>query len=296
MDVSVILCSRNPRPAVLGRVLSSLAAQSLTHSAREVIVVDNGSEPPLSLERIGNLANMRIVVEPLVGLTAARIRGIHEARRELVVFVDDDNLLDPNYLETALRIAQENPQIGAFGGRISAEFEASPPDWVQPFLSHVAVIDVPRDQWTNNPADHSLIPCGAGLCMRRQAAVAYADAAQADPQRLALDRSGSSMMSCGDTDMVLSCVDAGWGMGRFTALHLTHVIPASRLEFGYQKQLAADIGYSYGRLLAIRGEASRGRRAIALAKTVLAFLGVKHRGRARLLDLAYHYGVWKGLR
>jgi glycosyltransferase involved in cell wall biosynthesis len=262
----------------------------------ELVVVDNASRDPVEKALHGHDPACRVILQAEGGLTAARIRGIEEARGDLIVFVDDDNLPDRDYLEQAVRIAEEYPRIGAFGGRISGEFADRTPEWMRPFLSHVAVIDVSRDQWTNNAADHGLIPCGAGLCIRRQAAVAYADAARADPRRLALDRSGSSMMSCGDTDMVLSCVDAGWGMGRFTALHLTHVIPASRLVYGYQKQLAAHIGYSYGRLLTIRGEASRGRRAIALGKTLLAFFGIKHRGKSRKLDLAYHYGVWKGLR
>jgi glycosyltransferase involved in cell wall biosynthesis len=238
----------------------------------------------------------RVVVEPEVGLTAARLQAIRETTSRLLVFVDDDNLLDSDYLEQALRIAGEYPRIGAFGGRISPEFEVPEPDWLWPFRSHLALIDLDRDFWTNNPADHVGIPCGAGLCIRREAAVAYFETVAADPRRRALDRSAAGTLSCGDTDMVLSCADAGWGMGRFTALHLTHVIPAARLEFAYQKRLAADIGYSYGRLLAIRGEASRGRKLIALAKTGLAFAGIKHRGKSRSLDVAFHHGVWKGLR
>jgi glycosyltransferase involved in cell wall biosynthesis len=281
---------------VLERVVASLAAQSLPTDRWELIVVDNGSEPAITLGSAAVLSNLRMVVEPVAGLTPARIRGIGESRGDLLVFVDDDNLLDPNYLEQALRIAGEYPRIGAFGGQISPEFEAVEPDWLRPFRSHLALADFTHDEWSNVTGEKAVLPCGAGLCMRRHLAERWAESVAADPRRLALGRTGSRTLACEDTDMVLSCTDAGWGTGRFTALHLTHVIPASRLEFGYQKQLAADIGYSYGKLLAIRGEASRGRRAIALAKTGLAFLGVKHRGKSRKLDLAYHHGVWKGLR
>lgn len=294
--VSVVLCMRNPRQTVLGRVLQRLAEQSLPRQNWELIVVDNGSDPPLALHATTGIPNLTTVVEPVAGLTRARICGIHAARGELLVFVDDDNLLDSNYLEQAARIAAEFPSIGAFGGRITPEFETAPPDWLGPFSSHLAIVDFSRNAWTNNPADYAIIPCGAGLCMRREPAMAYATAAVADARRATLDRSGTGTMSCGDTDMVLSCVDSGWGMGRFAGLHLTHVIPAARLSFDYQRRLAADIGLSFGRLLAIRGEASRGRRMIAFAKACLAFLGVKHRGKTRSLDFAYHYGFWKGLR
>lgn len=295
LAVSVILCTRNPRRAVLDRVLARLSAQTLPQNRWKVVVVDNGSEPPLALGTVPGLANLRSVVEPVAGLAAARIRGIGNAQGELVVFVDDDNLLDADYLEQATRIAKDYPWIGAFGGRITPEFEAEEPQWLRPFRSHLALAAFARDEWSNVSGERAVLPCGAGLCVRLPLATQWAARAAADPRRLALGRSGGRTLSCEDTDMVLSCADAGWGTGRFTSLHLTHVIPAARLEFGYQRRLAADIGYSYGRLLAIRGEASRGRRAIALAKTMLAFFGIKHRGRARAIDLAFHHGCWRGL-
>jgi len=37
------------------------------------------------------------------------------------------------------------------------------------------------------------------------------------------------------------------------------------------------------------------RRAIAAVKTALAWIGVKHRGKARMLDYEYHRGYWRGL-
>jgi glycosyltransferase involved in cell wall biosynthesis len=281
---------------VLERVLARLAAQSLASNRWELIVVDNGSERAIALSPPAALPHLRTVVEPTAGLTPARIRGIREAGGEIVVFVDDDNLLDSDYLEQALRIAEEYPRIGAFGGRISPEFETPEPAWLRPFRSHLALADFPQDAWSNVTGERAVLPCGAGLCMRLPLAKQWAEHAAADPRRRSLGRTGSRTLSCEDTDMVLSCADAGWGTGRFTTLHLTHVIPAARLEFAYQTRLAADIGYSYGRLLAIRGEASRGRKLIALAKTGLAFAGIKHRGKSRSLDVAFHHGVWKGLR
>lgn len=295
LTLSVVLCTRNPRRPVLERVLARLAAQTLPADRWELLVVDNASEPALAIGDLPGPANVRAVVEPVVGLTAARLRGIGEARGRLVVFVDDDNLLDADYLARALAIADAHPGIGCFGGRISPEFEAQEPVWLRPFRPHLAVVDFPRDEWANVRGERAVLPCGAGLCVRLPLARAWAAMVAADPRRLALGRTGSRMLSCEDTDLVLSCADAGWGTGRFTSLHLTHVIPAARLGFSYQKRLAADIGYSYGRLLAIRGEASRGRRWIAFAKTVLAFLGVTHRGPARAIDLAFHHGCWRGL-
>lgn len=295
MKASVIICTRNPKAAVFSRVLAALSAQTLAPADWELVVIDNGSTPAVVIEPPPGVPAVRVVVEPQPGLTIARIRGIRESVGELVVFVDDDNLLHPQFLETAARLANEFPQIGVFGGRINGEFEKPPPEWLIPFLSHLAVVDFAHDEWSNLSDDRAVLPCGAGLCVRRPAAEAWTATVESHPGRLALGRSGEGTLACEDTDLVLTCIDGGFGSARFTSLQLTHVIPASRVEFSYNLRLARDIGWSWGRLQTLRGLATRGRRSIALLKAFLAFLGVKHRGRGRSLDLAFHWGVWRGL-
>jgi GT2 family glycosyltransferase len=44
--------------------------------------------------------------------------------------VDDDNVLAPDYLETAVRSAEDRPELGAFGGKCLPEFEHEPPEWL----------------------------------------------------------------------------------------------------------------------------------------------------------------------
>ena len=42
--------------------------------------------------------------------------GIAAASADLLLMLDDDNILDPDYLQAAVEIAAENPTLGAFGG------------------------------------------------------------------------------------------------------------------------------------------------------------------------------------
>jgi glycosyltransferase involved in cell wall biosynthesis len=262
-----------------------------------LIVVDNASDPPLELPPLG-LGGIRChtVVEPAIGLTAARIRGIHEATGDLLVFVDDDNLLDPGYLAEAAALAETRPDLGAFGGRISPDFAVEPPAWLAPFRSYLALVDFDRDAWSRRTFPHAVLPCGAGMCIRRPLAEAWARAAAADPRRMAFGRTGDSLASAEDTDMALSCIDRGYATGRFTALHLTHIIPAGRLELDYQLRLARGLGLSYGRLLAMRGDLDRRSHLKIRARTMLSWLGLKYRGPARVIDLAYHRGFLEGAR
>lgn len=295
--VTVVLCTRNPRREVLARALAAIAAQTLPAAAWELVVVDNASDPPLELPPLDSGGiRCRCVVEPAIGLTAARIRGIHEATGDLVVFVDDDNLLDPDYLAEAAALAETRPDLGAFGGRISPEFAIDPPAWLAPFRSFLAIIDFDRDAWSQRTFPHDVLPCGAGMCIRRELAEAWARAVAADPCRMALGRTGDSLASAEDTDMALSCIDQGYATGRFTALHLTHVIPAGRLTLEYQLRLAHGLGLSYGRLLRMRGDLDRRSLFRARARTMMSWLGLKYRGPARAIDLAYHRGFLEGAR
>ena len=113
-QLSVIVCTHDPRPDYLDRCLAVLKAQTLAPERWELLVIDNVCDPPLACRlELGWHACARIVREDTLGLTPARLRGIHEAAADLLVFVDDDNVLAPDYLERALQVAAEKPFLGA---------------------------------------------------------------------------------------------------------------------------------------------------------------------------------------
>ena len=245
LAASVIICTYNPRPDYLGRVLEALREQTLPLDQWELIVIDNASDQPVADEwdlRWHPLG--RHVRENELGLTPARLRGIGEAVSELLVFVDDDNVLARDYLETTLSIGREWPQLGAWGGIIEGEFEREPEPWTRPLLVHLAIRQFSAPIWSNNPDDRRAQPCGAGLCVRAAVARAYVSQVAADPRRRKLDRIGSAMSSCGDTDLVLTACDLGQGFGNFPGLFLTHLIAARRAQPDYLIKLMQGIAAS----------------------------------------------------
>lgn len=250
-SVSVVICTRNPREAYFRRVLAALETQTLPQTEWELIIVDNGSSPSIENRAFALPTNGRVVIEAQIGLTAARLKGIGEATGELIVFVDDDNELASDYLARAIELASEFPKIGALGGQLIPEFEMMPEPWVMQFAKNLALVDLDRDRWTNQ-RDFSAFPPGAGMCVRRQVAQSYATHVSADALRRELDRAGDSLASGGDTDLVLQALDAGWGIGQFTRLQLTHLIPCERLTLEYHKRLAEGISRSAGMLSATR--------------------------------------------
>jgi hypothetical protein len=154
------------------------------------------------------------VREEELGLTYARLRGFAEAKGKLIVMVDDDNVLAPDYLEAAVRIAQEQPALGAFGGKCLPEFEAEPEEWLASVRSGLGLRDLgeapqlfpeetgkrgvsatrcfseavgkpellknrttvlPKNRVTRRVTEFpGCAPIGAGMVLRRDAAAAYA--------------------------------------------------------------------------------------------------------------------------
>ena len=202
-DISVILCTHNPKRDYLNRSLESISKQTLPKAKWEVILVDNASDPPLEQSQLPQAnPNFRLIKENTLGLTRARLKGIKEARGESLVFLDDDNILASDYLAEASQIAERCSWIGVWGGNINAEFEITPPEWINPFLCYLAVRSVNKEIWSNQ-INYKCIPYGAGFCVRKVVAREYAHIVEQDEFRMKLDRQGDILNSGGDSDPCL---------------------------------------------------------------------------------------------
>jgi glycosyltransferase involved in cell wall biosynthesis len=115
--------------ATLKSVLTQEGAPSL-----EVIVVDDGSVDGSvnQVERFHD-PRVRLIQQRNAGVSAARNRGIYEARGRWVVFLDADDLLNPHAIQAFTLLAAEYHDADAMGGgylrvaseeMAAAEFEA----------------------------------------------------------------------------------------------------------------------------------------------------------------------------
>ena len=147
MDISVIICAHNPRPDYLRRMLDALNAQTLEKREWELLLIDNASDTPLAdAWGLSWHPRARHVREDELGLTPARLRGMRESRGDVLVYVDDDNILAPDYLQTARTLMMEHPHLGVIGaGIIEPEFEAQPPPELVSHLGYLALRRVSGD-------------------------------------------------------------------------------------------------------------------------------------------------------
>jgi glycosyltransferase involved in cell wall biosynthesis len=252
-DISVIICTHNPRPDYLEKVLNALKAQTLSVERWEILLVDNASTQLLS-ETIDLSwhTNARHIREDQLGLTPARLRGIKESQAEVLIFVDDDNVLNSDYLEIVLRISKQWTMLGSWGGQTIPKFEEQPPDWTKSYWSYLAIREFDQDKWSNLYLGQ-ITPCGAGLCVRKVVAEKYLSLVNNDSRRMNLGRKGKVILSSEDIDLAYTSCDIGLGMGLFTSLKLTHLMPANRLKEEYLLKIVEGSTYSQVILDSLRG-------------------------------------------
>jgi glycosyltransferase involved in cell wall biosynthesis len=204
MDISVIICSYNPRSDYLRRTLDSLKNQTLGQTHWEFILVDNNSEAPLrGRTDLSWHVSAKVVEESEQGLTAARLCGIREAAGELLVFVDDDNVLSEDYLEQAGQLFSENALLGCAGCDLAGEFEVPPPVGSERYLTSLAIRKVDRPVVSNTRSIGSK-PFGAGMVVRGSIAAEYLSRTAVDVDRKSLGRIGGSLGGCEDIDIAMT--------------------------------------------------------------------------------------------
>lgn len=252
-STSVVLCAHNPRPDYLRRVIDSLQTQTLPRNQWEFLLVDNASRQPLAesfdLSWHPQAYHFR---EERLGLIHARLRGMRMSKARILAFIDDDNVLESNYLHHVLEVSDEYPMLGVWGGQVLPDFEVPPPEWTQPLLPLLALRELDRDLWSNLDIAETM-PVGAGMCVRQVVAQKYTEIVHKDTRRFNLGRKGDALLSCEDFDMALTALDLGLGVGLFSRLKLTHLIPANRLNETYFMKLVKGIVYSRAIMNALRG-------------------------------------------
>jgi len=231
LDASVIICAHNPRPEYLRRVLDALRKQILSKDKWELLIIDNASNEPLAPSwDISWHPNARHILESKLGLAPARRRGMQEAVTDLLVFVDDDNVLNENYLSEVLRINRDWPILGVWGsGCIKPEYELEPPDHLRKFLPRLALRDIPAPRWSNVSTCSDALPIGAGLCVRATVAAAYRQSCE-QPLIQITGRQGRHLSSGEDDEICYVACKQGLGMGVFPKLRMTHLIPEERIS------------------------------------------------------------------
>lgn len=113
--VSVIIPLYNKAHIVANSIRSVL---DQTHQDFELIIVNDGSTDD-SIKEVGKFIDKRIrlVNQENKGVSAARNRGMKEAKYDLIAFLDGDDWWDKDFLKIMINLSHKFPEAGLYGGR-----------------------------------------------------------------------------------------------------------------------------------------------------------------------------------
>ncbi len=286
LSIAAIVCTLDRGPAI-ERTLAALCAQDLPADEFEILIIDNCSreenaqllrgavrtEPPI----------LRYFREDKLGESSARNRALRECKAEILAFIDDDAIPDPNWLRAIRRAFAEQPALGAIGGRVLLDLEIERPVWLDDeLLPYLSGFDLGEEQRSLVYPD---FPRGANMAFRRQV---FADGAKFD-ERLGLR--GSCLLTMSETEMCDRVAGAGWDLAYLPEARVVHMISANRM----QREWFADRVYWQGRSRC-SFEALRYGRMHILRRIPGQVWGCLHKpGLQRRLHLGYLAECWHAL-
>ena len=232
LQVTVAIPTYN-RADFLRQTLAGLVAQQFPRDHFEILVLDNNSTDhtrAVVAEFASAHPAPRYLLETHQGLDYARNRAIAEARGAIIVFGDDDILVQPDWLAqmTGPLLADPAQRIGAVGGEVIPVFPDGLPPWVAEWHAPLAF----RADLGPLPPHHS--PMGANLAFPRWVFT------QLGLFHTALDRAAGNYFSGGDSEMIRRVRAAGHQVWFAPGAAVQHQMPASRTTFRYASRHAFD--------------------------------------------------------
>jgi len=116
IDVSIIILTRN-RKLLLQDCLNSLV-NNLKNLSYEIIVVDNASTDD-SAQVANNFAKATLIKNKKnLGVAAGRNLGIHRAKGDFIVFLDDDTYITEDPFSKIIEFMRKDKDVGIIGPKI----------------------------------------------------------------------------------------------------------------------------------------------------------------------------------
>ncbi len=236
MNISVIICCYNSANRIKP-ALEHIACQTLAGLKCEVILVDNNcSDNTVEVASViwresGTTLPLKIIQEHQSGLTWARKAGLLIARGDLVIFCDDDNWPDKDYLERVWEIFQNNQKIGALGGQSEAAMDIEEPIW---FKNHMQSYAVGIQNHNSGDVTDRRYLWGACIAIRRDILLALYENGFTP---LCTGRKGNEILAGDDSEICRLIILLGWRLWYDERLRFKHYIPKERLTLNYLENL-----------------------------------------------------------
>jgi glycosyltransferase involved in cell wall biosynthesis len=254
MDLTVLIATYN-RAAILGEAIESVLAQRLPPGVRwELIVVDNNSHDDTKavVEHYIRTSAMPVsyLFEGRQGKSHALNAGLKRAEGDVIAFTDDDVLVSPEWVATALRVMDRSGADGA-GGRILPKWVTPPPAWLANnarLRSYLALVEDVTPQVLSYPLSGPGCIWGANMVFRRSV---FNEIGEFDVE---LGPSGRVPVNSEDLDMVERALRRGLKIVYDPELVVHHRVGGERMRKNYFRRWA----FTAGLAVAVRALPPRG--------------------------------------
>lgn len=239
--LSIIICTYN-RDKYIYNVLKSIAENDFPASQYEIVLIDNNctdntkSECNLFTQNYTQVI-FRYFVETNQGLSYARNRGIKEAKGDILIYVDDDALINKEYLSTYANFFNEYSNIDAAGGPIIPQYETQEPSWMSHYtkrlLTGYKYLGNVVKKFPNNDFP------GGGNAAYKKSVFDKIGLFNVD-----LGRKGDSLMGAEEKDIFDKMLSLNMQFYYLPNAILYHIIPEKKLSKEYFNKLTYSIGQS----------------------------------------------------
>ncbi|CAM3387245.1 glycosyltransferase [Paenibacillus lupini] len=242
---TIVVCTYNGS-RFISLVIEALLKQNNLHElVHEIMIVDNKSTDntkDIILEHSLKHPLINYCFEEKQGLSNAR-RHASKAQTDWVIFVDDDNLLQCDWLIELQRTIEENPNAGVINGAVIAccidELTNEELHCLHAMYHNLACTHLKEEDIKGSKPN--LIPMGAGMCVKVEALKVI----DKEGWLVLTGRTKNSLSSGEDTELSNRVFAQGYKYVCNYNMRLKHIIPASRLSSEYMTRLI--IGLTNGR-------------------------------------------------
>lgn len=237
---SVIICTYN-RLNLLKLCIESISGLKTPAGQFEILIIDNNSiddteEFCNSLNTLYPNHNWRYIKEPNQGIAFARTRGAKEAVGDIAAYIDDDCLVEPNWLDEIISFYDNNPEAMSTGGRIIPKYLVPVADWFgKYFWGLVGNYDLGKSVYQMKGVRY---PSGANMHFRKTAFEKYG---YFDGN---LGRSGKSLMAGEEKAMYLKLIHANEKVFFLPHVIVLHHVEGNKFDKEYVKRHSMGIGGS----------------------------------------------------
>ena len=238
---SFVICTYN-RAESLYRTLQSLCLQNYTVNEYEIVVIDNNSTDETSekcnvIKTENADKNISVHLEENQGVSYARNRGVTEANGKFIIFIDDDETINEDYLSILNSYIKQYPFAELAATAVIPIYEGGEPKWMSPFTQRLI-----GGTFETNTTDVKILKKtypGTGHTIIKKSLFDKFGMYNTD-----LGRKAKGLLGAEDKDMAMRLMTNKVVCYFFPNIPVYHHIPTYKLSRGFFNELTYSLGIS----------------------------------------------------